>query len=270
MHNKLKIGILVPTLFSRDAFLTQNLASLRNYSGSHVALMGPDVEKNAAQFEGMFDQIIEEPKTGTLSAKINFGLRMLPPEIEFVTWLGDDDTLEKGSLELRERKFKDSPSRTLVFGGCKYVDSHGVVIGKNPSWPHAISHSRFGPFLAPQPGSVFRRSTFESIGGLDESLKLAFDYDLFLRLRKAGPVGFIDSPVASFRWHQSSLSVSQRRLSVREASTVRLKNSHGFGKLIVAILNPMVEMATLLAGHFVQLGLRAKSERLNLRRAPEQ
>ena len=59
---------------------------------------------------------------------------------------------------------------------------------------------QFGPQLLPQPGSLFDRAVFERVGGLDESLKWAFDLDLFLKLRGCGRVEFVDAPLAEFRW----------------------------------------------------------------------
>ena len=78
--------------------------------------------------------------------------------------------------------------------------------------------------MIPQPGSLIRRTAFNAVGGLDNQYKWAFDLDLFIRLEQLGSLRFVNQKLASFRWHEGSLSVGGRAGSVREASHIR-KNS---------------------------------------------
>jgi GT2 family glycosyltransferase len=80
---------------------------------------------------------------------------------------------------------------------------------------------RFGPQLIPQPGSLFRRDAYEKIGGLNSEFKWAFDLELLIRLSEVGRFKFLNHTLASFRWHEDSLSVGGRDGSVREASLIR-------------------------------------------------
>lgn len=239
---------MVPTLFSRDDFLLNCLESIRAAGEAHVMIMGPDVEANSLPFKGLFDQLVEEPESGNLSSKLNFALESFPENIRFVTWLGDDDLLEKGSLGYLEKEFENRPEASLIYGSCNYINTSGEKVGKNKSGKWAISLSKFGPFLAPQPGSLFRRDLFENLGGLDSRFDLAFDFDLFLALSKLGDAVYVNRPLASFRWHTGSLSVSMRKKSVSEASVVRVKHASGLARILIFILNPIVERATLAAG----------------------
>jgi hypothetical protein len=80
---------------------------------------------------------------------------------------------------------------------------------------------RFGPDLVPQPGAVIDRSAFVDIGRLDESLKWAFDLDLFIRLAQEFQPRHLNETVAQFRWHEGSLTAGQRRGSIAESAKVR-------------------------------------------------
>lgn len=242
------IGVVVPSLFERPDYLRESLESIRKSGNVHVLLMGPDVERQSKPYVDLYDSLFEEPLTGTLSQKLNQALSLLPDEIELMTWLGDDDLLEENSLELCQKIFQETPNLSLIFGICRYIDQHGQVIGKNRSGNWAIPLARWGPFLAPQPGSVFTRRAFESVSRLDSSFELAFDFDLFLSLADVGTVRYVNQTMGSFRWHSESLSVKNRAKSVREASRVRKKHANGFGKLVILLLNPLVEVATLAAG----------------------
>ena len=226
-----------------------------------MILMGPNVESNSKDYKGLFDQLIEEPKTGTLSEKLSFALSSFPENIDLLTWIGDDDLLVPGSLDFLEQHFRNDEDLSLIYGACDYIDSNGNKIGQNKSGPWALGLSKIGPFLAPQPGSLFGREAFESIGGLDANLKLAFDFDLFLGISEHGKAQYTNEILASFRWHEDSLSVGQRRTSVKEASIVRIKHATSWLRPLLRITNPLVEIATHLAGSFVNWRLKLKASR---------
>jgi hypothetical protein len=256
-----RIGVVVPTLFSRGDYLRHSLEAIQKAGDAYVILMGPNVETNSKDYKGLFDQRIEEPKTGTLSEKLSLALSSFPDNIDLITWIGDDDLLAPGSLEFLEKQFKDDENLYLTYGACDYIDSNGNKIGQNISGPWAIALAKIGPFLAPQPGSLFSRHVFEAIGGLDSNLKLAFDFDLFMGLHKHGKAKYINKTLASFRWHEGSLSVGQRKTSVKEASIVRIKHASLWLRPLLIISNPLVEVATYLAGSFVNWRLKAKTSR---------
>ena len=246
-----RIGVVVPTLFRRSAYLRQSLEAIKKAGEAYVILMGPNAEEVAGEFNGLFDQLIEEPKSGTLSEKLTFALNSFPKNIDLITWIGDDDLLAPGSLEFLETQFQNDTDVSLIYGACDYIDSNGNKIGQNKSSPWALPLAKIGPFLAPQPGSLFRRHSFESVGGLDSSLNLAFDFDLFIGLHSQGKAKYVNKTLASFRWHKGSLSVGQRKISVKEASIVRQKHAGFWLRQLLKITNPLLEIATYLAGSLV-------------------
>jgi GT2 family glycosyltransferase len=193
------------------------------------------------------DSIIDDPGTG-LARAINEGIRNFPAEIQSVSWLGDDDRLTTQSLSKASRTLEIESSAVFVFGQCQYIDGAGnpLWLNKSGKWTELLM--LYGPQLIPQPGSLFRRSSFEQVGGLDESLKWAFDLDLFLNLRKVGKFGFLKEPLAEFRWHDGSLSVGSRQGSVDEASKVRRRHLPQGIKQASVIWEPMLRKIILLAG----------------------
>ena len=254
-----RIGIVVPTLFSRSDYLRLSLEAIQKAGDAHVILMGPNVESNSKTYKDLFDELMEEPKTGTLSEKLSLALSSFPGNIEVITWIGDDDLLAAGSLDLLEKEFRNDADLSLIFGACDYIDSNGNKIGQNKSGQWALRLAKIGPFLAPQPGSLFRRKAFEDIGGLDSNLKLAFDFDLFLGLNKHGKVKYVNNTLASFRWHKDSLSVAQRKTSVKEASIVRSKHASPWLRPLLKITNPLFEITTYFAGILVNWRFTGKT-----------
>jgi hypothetical protein len=232
-----QVGVVVPTMGSRPQFILNCLRSIRESGNAFILIVAPDLELITRSIPPhLYDRLLLDPKLGLPSA-INLGIADLPGENEFVTWLGDDDLLEKDSLSYALVPLLEDKACVLSFGGCKYINSNGEVIWSNHSGRYAVPLLRFGPQMIPQPGSLIRRTAFNAVGGLDNQYKWAFDLDLFIRLRQLGRLRFVNQKLASFRWHEGSLSVGGRAGSVREASHIR-KNSL---PLILRLCSPIWE-----------------------------
>jgi GT2 family glycosyltransferase len=210
-------------------------------------------DASSYQNEGLIDIYIDELET-SVPNKINQGFRALPAGIEYITWIGDDDLLAPGSLSVVVNALGKPEKPVLVYGHCQYIDSEGkdVLVKRSGSW--AVPLLSFGPQLIPQPSAVFRRDSFERVGGLSDKFEFAFDFDLFLKLSKLGKAVFIDKILSSHRWHATSLTYSRRWDSVREASLVRVLNLPSAAKFFSPIWEMPIVMVTFLAGHFLSRG----------------
>lgn len=251
-----KVGIVIPTIFERPKYLFEAITSIRNAGDAYILLSTPNNSEMVSKYIHLVDEHQIEKPAGNLASKINHALGQLPAECSFITWLGDDDLLTPKSLERAVSALEENLEIALVYGSCDYINAEGEKIGQNPSGEWAKNLLRFGPFLIPQPGSVWRRSTFEAIGGIDDSFDLAFDHDLFLRLQKHTDSKYLNTTQACFRWHTGSLSVNSRWQSVTEASRVRLKHYNPFIKPLMIVWEPLVVLATKLAGDFVSWKIR--------------
>ena len=172
-------------------------------------------------FEEFFDFWAQDPGNG-LSEAVNVGLQHMPGQIEFVSWLGDDDVLSPSSLECTVKALRDNDRAVVAFGDAQYIDDTGKVFWTNHTGKWAVKLMRFGPNRIPQPGSLIRKSAMTDIGGLDSNLKWAMDLDMFIKLSKIGEFVYLKEVLAKYRWHSSSLSSSFAEKSLRESSAVRL------------------------------------------------
>ena len=183
---------------------------------------------------------------------------MLPASIEYVNWLGDDDRLIPSSITTCVGVLDSKKDVVMSFGACEYIDAQGSVVWKNRSGQWAVSLMRFGPDLIPQPGALFRRSAFATLGGLRTNFGWAFDFDLFIRLSKLGKLKYINQTLAQFRWHPESLSVEHRKSSVAEASQVRVSHLPAWLRPFSFLWEYPVRQATLVAGN--RLTAKAQSK----------
>ena len=254
-----RVGIVVPTLGNRPDYLEKCLRSIRAAGDAHILLVTPSsLQTSALESASLIDSVVNDAGGGLASA-INQGIRALPETVEYTNWLGDDDLLIAGSLKNSAQVLDSDPKVVMTFGACEYIDSNGKSVWQNRSGQWAVPLLRFGPDLVPQPGALFRRSAFESIGGLNVNFGWAFDFDLFIRMSKIGMLKYLNQTLAQFRWHPESLSVEHRKKSVAEASMVRVAHLPRFLKPISFIWEYPVRQATLIAGKRVTAKAQAKA-----------
>ena len=255
------IGVIVPTIGERPQYLDITLKSIREAGDSYIVLVGrKGFDAASYKKEGLVDLYIDELET-SVPKKINQGFRALPENIEYITWIGDDDLLAPGSLSVALGVLGQPDKPVLVYGHCQYIDSVGndVLVKRSGGW--AVPLLRFGPQLIPQPSAVFRRDTFEKAGGLSDKFEFAFDFDLFLKLSKLGKTIFVDKILSSHRWHATSLTYSRRWDSVKEASAVRTSNLLPLLRVLSFLWEIPVMLITYLAGNILSSGIVSKFNR---------
>jgi GT2 family glycosyltransferase len=254
------VGVVVPTIGERPQYLDDTLKSIREAGDSYIVLVGrKGFDATSYKKAGLVDLYVDEIEA-SVPNKINQGFRALPENIEYITWIGDDDLLAPGSIAVATSALDKPEKPVLVFGHCQYIDSEGndVLVKRSGSW--AVPLLRFGPQLIPQPSAVFRRDAVERIGGLSDKFQFAFDFDLFLKLTKLGRAVFVDQILSSHRWHATSLTFSRRWDSVKEASAVRVSNL----SLAIRAISPLWELpvilVTYLIGSFLSSSLVLKAK----------
>jgi GT2 family glycosyltransferase len=217
--------VVVPTLGRRPALFAKSLASIRAQDHPDldlvaVAPVGRGVEQLVAEHGGRF---VTDPGSGGLSGALNAGLAAAVPGTQYFAWLGDDDLLAPGSLLATTSALEAHPEAVMVFGWCDYIDENDTVVFRSRAGRLAAATVTFGPNLIPQPGALFRYADVVAVGGLDETVRLAMDLDLFLRLRKRGRLLALRRTLASFRWHADSATVSGQTESMEESDQLRMR-----------------------------------------------
>lgn len=251
--DQILVGIVIPTMGNRTRFIEKCVAAVRAASSNsvHLCLVAPDSSENRSLAQQLgVDQFVVDNGEG-LAAAINKGINELPPRVEFCNWIGDDDLLRAGSIDKAVSTLRDQSNAPYVFGACDYIDENDAILFTNKSGRWAIPLMRFGPQMIPQPGALVRRSRLREIGGLNTSLKWAFDLEMFLQLSKLGTPGYVKESLAAFRWHDDSLSVGSRQGSVNEASKVRRAHLPQWLQPLSVAWEPLLRWLILRAGQRV-------------------
>ena len=161
---------------------------------------------------------------GGQAAAINEGIAR--GSARYVGWLNSDDTLVSGGLKRLVDVLERQPDAPAAYGRVwNDVETTGA---RRPVWVEPFSERRLAVrCIVSQPGTLVRRSAWEAVGGLDDTLRMAIDYDLWWRLyKKFAPLEFVDDFIAINRDHADTKTNTQRRLHYREAMAI-VRRYHG-------------------------------------------
>jgi GT2 family glycosyltransferase/glycosyltransferase involved in cell wall biosynthesis len=135
----------------------------------------------------------------------------------FVALLDADDEFLPGRLAAVAELLAASPDLDLVTTDA-YLVHQGRILGRwyAPNYPFATHNQRAAildrNFIFGQ--VVMRREAFLSVGGFDERVSYATDWDCWIRMIYAGArVGYVPEPLAIYRLHETSLSSNRLAMS---------------------------------------------------------
>lgn len=144
----------------------------------------------------------------------------------YVCWLNSDDWWLPGGLARLLAALQAQPGAPMAYGRVwNHVESTGrekaVFVRPYSEWMMAQA------CIVSQPGTLVRRDAWQAVGGVDESLHMAMDYDLWWKLiGQHGLPAFVDEFVAVNREHRDTKTSTRRALHYREAMAV-VRKHHG-------------------------------------------
>lgn len=152
------------------------------------------------------------------TASINEGISL--GSAPFVCWLNSDDWYLPEGLSKLLSVLEANPNSPAAYGNAwDYVQKNA---SKKLVRIESFDENRLAlRCIISQPATLIRRSAWEELGGLDESLNMAMDYDLWWRLYKfKGPLLYVDDFVAVNRVHDSTKTSNFRFQHYKEAMNV--------------------------------------------------
>lgn len=130
-----------------------------------------------------------------------------------IGWLNSDDLYAPGAIARALDHLRREPGHVMVYGEAEHIDEQGRRIAAYPTRLPSVPLSEWadGCHIC-QPTVFFRREAFDAVGGLDTTLRAAFDFDLWLRLFKAYPgcVGHLPQVQAKSRLHAATITTRFR------------------------------------------------------------
>lgn len=142
---------------------------------------------------------------------------------DFVVVLAHDDQLHEQFLQEAEQALRSNPQLDLFISGVDHIDGQGrqlrsgLISVSEFKLPGIVSNESFldrftsgGQFFLPS-ATLFRRTLFENLDGFDSRLRVAYDWDFFLRAGVCATIYLSDRALASYRTHETQSIVGHGR-----------------------------------------------------------
>ncbi len=231
------VTLFVPT-YNGAPWIKEALASALAQSYTHFELLVTD-DASTDETVALVRQI-SDPRIRIVTAEKNLGLvgnwnrGIQLAHGGLVKFLFQDDRLEPRCLERLVPLFTQNPHLGMAFTPRSILLEQPGDPGAR-AWRECFAtlHHRFeglaevnsGRLLFDQwaragfrdnwvgePSCVMvRRSCFERLGGFNSRMYQGVDFEMWIRLMYFYDVGFIDEPLAEFRFHASSATLSNHR-----------------------------------------------------------
>jgi len=215
------VTVVVPS-FNQGNYLNDALTSifLQDLSVEVFVMDGGSTDNTLEVIEQWAHKLAgwrSSPDQGQ-SAAINEGIAK--GTAPYVCWLNSDDWFLAGVLKKLCTQLAQQKKMPAIYGRAwNVVQKYGMQypVRVEPFNEHRLAIR----CIVSQPATLIRRSAWEQVGGLNSSLHMAMDYDLWWRLFKcSGALGFLDDFVAVNRVHDQSKTNTFRRKHYSEAITV--------------------------------------------------
>lgn len=216
MTSKPLVSVILP-VYNGARFLREAVDSVRaqDYEPVEIIIIDDGSTDETPQVIASLGQSIvtcRQDNCGPGAAR-NRGLSLAKGEI--VAFIDADDRWPAGKLTDQVGRLLSDPGLEIVQGRIQFQLEPGAEFPQLPyeGYAHQLTNSIFG-------AGVYRRSVFERVGPLDESLRIGDDMDWFLRAREHSVSMVIQERVSLlYRVHGENLT---RRMTFQTSNLSRI------------------------------------------------
>lgn len=211
-----------------DGASTDNTLSIAN---NYKRIVEENTKLNCIKVE---IKIISEKDRGMYDA-INKGFAIASGEI--LAWLNADDLYLPNTFQTIQQVFCKYPKIKWLKGATIFSDLGGIRGTKNTNyiynqkWIQKGIYGRNAPFIH-QDSVFWKKELWQKINNLNSSLKLAGDYDLWIRLAKYARLWSVNKPVSIFQKRIGQLSSNMEKYRKEQA---QISEEQGLTNKIVKI-----------------------------------
>jgi glycosyltransferase involved in cell wall biosynthesis len=205
------VSVVVPT-YRHAGFVEETLASVfaQTFQDFEVIVINDgSPDETAARLRPWVDagkiRYEEQPNSGQSAAR-NAGLRLARGE--FIALLDDDDLWPEDKLAWQVERLRSDPGIAVTYGYARGFGNNQAF--RNPEKLGDAGHLkeillRRNVIMSPGQALV-RARDLQTIGGFDEEIRGADDWDLWVRLADCGRFDYVDRCALRYRVHAKNAS----------------------------------------------------------------
>ncbi|MHB9153667.1 MAG: glycosyltransferase family 2 protein [Spirochaetales bacterium] len=218
------VSVIVPA-YNHDQYILETLESIKNQTYPKIELIiindgstdktGLLIEDFRAANPEMVIFYYSKSNEG-VSKTLNFGLRIAKGE--YVACIASDDKWHKNKISKQVEFLENNRNIGMVFCDMHFIIERTI---SNMLWSTykkwvkryflngiqniCLYEKLLVDRFIPAPTVMARRECYEKVGFFDEALQIE-DMDMWLRISREYPIGYIDESLAYYRLHDSCLS----------------------------------------------------------------
>ncbi len=202
------VSVVIPC-FNGETFLKAAIESAlaQSYPRVEIIVVDDGSTDRSGEIARSFPvRYIHQPNRG-LTASRNLGIQ--ESRGSYLVFLDADDRLMPKAIEAGLRVLARHPECALTVGDHLFVSEDGSYLASSrksflPAHHYeALLKSNYFEMIS---SILFRRSIFDQVGRFDAELRVAEDYDLYLRIARDHAICFHRAVVAEYRMHRGNAS----------------------------------------------------------------
>ena len=143
---------------------------------------------------------------------------------ELLAFIDDDDLWRPEKLLWQVERLAVRPGLGVLGTGVVRTDRPASLrrraVGESARWRPISMEALIRANRLAMSSVVARRRCFEEVGGFDEGLSLAQDWDMWLRVAESWEVAALSAPLTVYRLHGDQRTAEQSALRRREAEVI--------------------------------------------------
>jgi glycosyltransferase involved in cell wall biosynthesis len=202
------VSIIIPC-YNCEAFLQETIESAlaQSYDRVEIIVVDDGSTDRSPQIARGFPVLYIRQSNHGLTASRNLGIR--ESRGSYVVFLDADDRLRPEAIETGLRVMAEHPECAMAVGDHLFVSQDGSHLADSRKACLAACHYEAllkSNFIEMISSVLFRRSVLVEIGGFDTGLRVAEDYELYLRIARTYPIRCHTAVIAEYRMHQANAS----------------------------------------------------------------
>ncbi|MFM6154955.1 MAG: glycosyltransferase, partial [Sphaerospermopsis kisseleviana] len=220
-NNQLFVSVIIP-VYNGQKYLAEAIENVKqqNYQPLEIIVIDDGSTDATAEIAAKYQDTIRylyQENSGPAAAR-NLGINMAKGEV--ITFLDVDDIWLEDKLKVQVDYFANNPSVEIVQGLIQQIERF-----EDPENHDSIFQTLSNPYQFINLGSaIYRKSVFDKIGLIDETLNYAEDYDWFLRAWENNISKVVlDLVMLFYRKHDNSMTKGKQLV---ELGFVRIYKKH--------------------------------------------
>lgn len=164
---------------------------------------------------------------------VNKGFSLAQGEIMGV--VNSDDPLLPGAISTMVAHMLAEPNLLVAYPDWEMIDAEGTTVRRVTAFDYSYVNMVRWFECMPGPGTLFRRSVVEQLGGRTPKYRYVADFEFWLRAALLGPFARVPQPSATFRVHADSATTSQKGVAMAREYVELVEDVFSLPNLPVAV-----------------------------------